>query len=76
MFLFFESLSEPTSYSMDTLRKFFGMPSDHAHEALQDVKDTADFMCMFMKLVRRYTQKLEWEGSYKRKRECLEHTTS
>ena len=37
------------SISMDSLRERMGMSSENAHDALQDVKDTANIMIKFMK---------------------------
>ena len=37
------------SISMDSLRERMGLSSENAHDALQDVKDTANIMIKFMK---------------------------
>jgi len=37
------------SISMDSLRDRMGLSKENAHDALQDVKDTANIMIKFMK---------------------------
>ncbi len=48
----FNGQKEPTKYNMDALRDYFGMSKENAHDALQDVKDTAAILSRFMKLTR------------------------
>lgn len=64
-FLFFENLDEPTSYSMDILRDFFGMSSKGAHTALQDVKDTGELIIRFLKLARHTASKTTFKDACK-----------
>jgi len=54
------------SLSMAAQRKRMGMPDDNAHDALQDVKDTANIMIKFMKIHRAvYKNKnLELENTF------------
>lgn len=56
MFMWTESDPTVTSISMDNVRKRMGMSEDNAHDALQDVKDTANIMIKFM-LTRRSVYK-------------------
>ena len=49
MFMWTESDPSVTSISMDNVRKRMGMSEDGAHDALQDVKDTANIMIKFLK---------------------------
>jgi len=49
MFLWTESDPTIKSISMDNVRKRMGMESENAHDALQDVKDTANIIIKFLK---------------------------
>lgn len=50
-----EGLAEPKNLSLDYLRKYFGMPTTFlAHDALQDVKDTAVILKKLLSLSRRH----------------------
>ena len=57
-FWWFENQDEPQNYTMDTLREYFGMSDEDAHDALVDVKDTATLMIKFLKTQRWVTQHL------------------
>ncbi len=58
MFMFFEGCKEgPEKYKMDSLREFFGIPSEGSHRADKDVKDTAQIICRFLKFQRQVTNK-------------------
>jgi DNA polymerase III epsilon subunit-like protein len=52
LFHWFESCGELGSYKMDDVRDYFGMSSEKAHDALQDVLDTANIITRFMKYQR------------------------
>jgi len=60
----FENSDELSSYSMDSVRELLGMPSDNAHDALQDVRDTAWVITSFMKLHRRFAEQVTFKGSF------------
>lgn len=49
MFLWTENDPTIASISMDNVRKRMGMSEDGAHDALQDVKDTANIMIKFLR---------------------------
>lgn len=50
-FLWFNWVEDgPKNYKMDTLREHFGLKTDMAHDALQDVKDCSNLICRFLKL--------------------------
>lgn len=65
VFQWFENQQEPKNYTMDTLRGYFGMSNEGAHDALQDVKDEAEIMIRFMKTQRWLTSKLLEQGKLK-----------
>ena len=59
MYLWTESDPNVTSISMDNVRKRMGISGEGAHDALQDVKDTANIMIKFMNTRREiYKKKL------------------
>ena len=49
---------------MDNLRDRMGMSKDNAHDALQDVKDTANIMIKFMKTHRAVYRNLKIEKAF------------
>jgi len=53
VFMWTEGDPDIKSISMDSLREWMGIPKDNAHDALQDVKDTANIMIKFMRTHRR-----------------------
>jgi DNA polymerase III epsilon subunit-like protein len=64
-FSWFENLPEPQSYSMDSLREYFGMSKEGAHDALQDVKDTAAILIKYLKLCRRFSPNIVFKDAFK-----------
>jgi len=52
------------SISMDSLRERMGLSTDNAHDALQDVKDTANIMIKFMKTHRAVYQNLKIDKAF------------
>lgn len=64
MFPWFENCAEVKSFSMDNMREYFGMSTAGAHDALKDVKDTAQLFCRFQKLFRRTADKVKFKNSF------------
>jgi len=52
------------SISMDSLRERMGLSSENAHDALQDVKDTANIMIKFMKTHRAVYRNLKIDKAF------------
>jgi DNA polymerase III epsilon subunit-like protein len=52
------------SISMDSLRERMGLSKDNAHDALQDVKDTANIRIKFMKTHRAVYQNLKIDKAF------------
>jgi DNA polymerase III epsilon subunit-like protein len=52
------------SISMDAMRERMGMSKDNAHDALQDVKDTANIMIKFMKTHRAVYKNLKIDKAF------------
>ena len=67
IFCWFENNQDVKGYGMDYLRDYFGMNGDskeNAHDALQDVKDTANILIKFLKLQRSLLKKIKFEKSF------------
>lgn len=62
--LFFESLTEPKSYSLDNLRTYFGMDTKNSHDALKDCYDTGELLIRFLKLCRRISPTVKFKGAF------------
>lgn len=64
VFYWFEHNNDLKNYSMDTLRDYFGIDKTGAHDAIKDVKDTADIMIRFLKLHRNIASKVKFQNSF------------
>ena len=64
VFYWFEHNNDLKNYSMDTLRDYLGIDKTGAHDALKDVKDTAEIMVRFMKLHRNLSSKVKFKNSF------------
>ena len=64
VWMWMENNADVKSLSMDSMRDLFGISKENAHDALQDVKDTANLMIRFMKLHRRVAPKITFEKSF------------
>jgi DNA polymerase III epsilon subunit-like protein len=64
LFYWFEYNNELKNYTLDNLRDYLGISKDGAHDALKDVKDTAEIMVRFLKLHRNLGQKVKFKGSF------------
>ena len=64
VWMWMENNADVKSLSMDSMRDLFGISKENAHDALQDVKDTAHLMIRFMKLHRRVAPKITFEKSF------------
>jgi DNA polymerase III epsilon subunit-like protein len=64
MFLWTEGDPNIKSISMDSIRTRMGMSKAGAHDALQDVKDTANIFIKFVNTHRKVYQKLEISGAF------------
>ena len=66
VFMFFENLEALDSYSLDSVRKLTGMPSEGAHRALKDVEDTGEMLIRFMRQIRQLAGRLNFKDAHKR----------
>lgn len=64
IYCWFENNADVKGYSMDYLRDYFGMSSENAHDALQDVKDTANILIRFLKMQRNLSKKIKFEKAF------------
>lgn len=64
LFYWFEYNNELKNYTLDNLRDYLGIDKSNAHDALKDVKDTADIMIRFLKLHRNLSNKVKFKGSF------------
>lgn len=64
MFYWFEASNELGSYSLDTVREYFGIDKQGAHDALKDVKDCAELLVRFLKLHRNLSSKIKFRNSF------------
>ena len=64
VWMWMENNADIKSLSMDSMRDLLGVPKENAHDALQDVKDTANLMIAFMKLYRRMSPKIKFEKAF------------
>lgn len=69
VFLWFENNNELKSYSLDSLRDYFGISKEGAHDALKDVKDCAEILIRFLRLHRRLGQKILFKDSFSNNKE-------
>tara|TARA_B100001778_G_C18537599_1_gene606683 strand:- start:294 stop:989 length:696 start_codon:yes stop_codon:yes gene_type:complete len=64
IFYWFENDDSLKSYSMDNLRDYLGISKEGAHDALKDVRDTAEVLIRFMRLHRSIAAKVKFKGSF------------
>jgi DNA polymerase III epsilon subunit-like protein len=64
VFYWFENNQELNSMSMDTMRGYMGMPSEGAHNAVVDVRQSAEMLIRFLKLARTMVPKVKFKGSF------------
>ena len=67
-YLWFSGMEDgPKSYTMDSMRAFLEMSGENAHDAKQDVIDTAEILIRFMKIHRRFAKKVGWNKQHKQR---------
>jgi exonuclease I len=65
VFYWFEHNNDIKSYTLDSVRDYFGISKDNAHDAIKDVKDTAEILIRFLKLHRSLSNKIKFKDSFK-----------
>lgn len=64
IFMWTEGDPSIKSISMDSLREIMGLSSENAHDALQDVKDTANIFIKMLKTHRAVYQNIKFEKAF------------
>ena len=64
VWMWMENNADVKSLSMDSMRDLFGMSKENAHDALQDVKDTANIMIKFMNTHRSVYRNLKIDKAF------------
>lgn len=65
VYYWFGHTNELKSFTLDSLRDYLGISKDGAHDAIKDVKDTADILIRFLKLHRNLSEKIQFKGSFR-----------
>lgn len=65
VYYWFGHTDELKSFTLDSLRDYLGISKDGAHDAIKDVKDTADILIRFLKLHRNLSEKIQFKGSFR-----------
>lgn len=64
IFYWFEGNNELKNYTLDSIRDYLGISKDGAHDALKDVKDSAEIMIRFLRLHRNLSKKIKFKDSF------------
>jgi DNA polymerase III epsilon subunit-like protein len=64
VFYWFEGNNELKNYTLDNLRDYLGISKEGAHDALKDVKDTADILIRFLRLHRNISNKVKFKSAF------------
>ena len=64
VFYWFEGNNELKNYTLDHLRDYLGLSKEGAHDALKDVKDSAEILIRFLRLHRNLSQKIKFKSSF------------
>ena len=59
----FNQLEEPKNMKLDTMRNFFGIKAEQAHEAYSDTIDSAKLLAQFIKFHRRQSSVAKFKGA-------------
>lgn len=69
LFSWFWHNSELSDYKMDTVREYFGLSSENAHDAAEDVRQTAIVLKQFLLLHKSLFKKVGFKNSLKEEHE-------
>lgn len=64
VFYWFEGNNELKNYTLDNVRDYLGISKEGAHDALKDVKDSADILIRFLKLHRSISNKVKFKSAF------------
>lgn len=65
VFYWFEQNKDLKSYTLDSLRDYLGISKEGAHDALKDIRDSAEILIRFMKLHRKLSANIKFKDSFK-----------
>lgn len=65
IFYWFEGNNELKNYTLDNVREYFGISKVGAHDALKDVRDTAEIVIRFLRLHRNLSLKIKFKESFR-----------
>lgn len=60
VFTWFSSTAEPRKLNLGCLSEFLGIDTTNLHDALEDVKVTANILCRFLKMQRELNTRIKW----------------
>jgi hypothetical protein len=64
LFYWFESNNDMKSLSLDNIRDYMGITKEGAHDALKDVRDSAELVIRFLRLHRNLSKKIKFKDSF------------
>lgn len=64
VFYWFEGNNELKNYTLDNLRDYLGISKEGSHDALKDVKDTAEILIRFLRLHRNLSKKIKFKSAF------------
>lgn len=65
VFYWFEQNKDLKSYTLDSLRDYLGISKEGAHDALKDIRDSAEILIRFMKLHRKLSANIKFKDSFR-----------
>ena len=66
LYPWFRNLDDVKSLSLDNVRQYLGIPTEGGHDALKDVRDTAEILIRLLKLHKSLSQKILFKDSCKK----------
>ena len=64
VFYWFENNNDLKNYTLDTLRDYFGISKEGAHDASKDIYDSANILIRFLKLHRNLSSKIKFKNAF------------
>lgn len=64
VFYWFENNNDLKNYTLDSLREYFGISKEGAHDAAKDIQDSAEILIRFLRLHRNLSQKIKFKNAF------------
>lgn len=64
VFYWFENNNDLKNYTLDTLRDYFGLSKEGAHDASKDIYDSAQILIRFLRLHRNLAAKIKFRNAF------------